>query len=235
VSRRGRCLGGGVCVPAVRLRPAVPQRFRRGRRPRRPSPWFAARFCGKRRYRTALVRAGAVSLDSLCASWMCGRGYCDGDFGRHSVGDAALSVPFIYCTGLFVFKHKCCGLGIPNIYCSGTVVIERWRCGLEDGTLRAASPTKYRDRTHTVRTRRLTQNSAANQTRDVEDAVPYGNVAAAVYATAPQETPTATTTPAAPGDAPISSTTRGSDRSSTVLPVTTPTAVRAHQPSNLSL
>ncbi|MDR1821344.1 MAG: hypothetical protein LBQ91_02800, partial [Oscillospiraceae bacterium] len=81
----------------------------------------------------------------------------------------------------------------------------------------------------------LTQNTAAYQTRDVEDAVPYGNVAATEYVTAPQETPTATTTPTAPGHAPVSSTTCGSDRSSTVLLVGTPTAVRAHQLSDLSL
>jgi hypothetical protein len=41
--------------------------------------------------------------------------------------------------------------------------------------------------------------------------------------------------PAASGDAPTASTTCGSNRSSTILPETTPTAVRAYIQSNLSL
>jgi hypothetical protein len=82
---------------------------------------------------------------------------------------------------------------------------------------------------------RLTHSPAANRTRDVEDAVPYGNVAVAGKIPHRKTYSTATTTPAASGHAPTASTTCVSNRSSTILPVGTPTAPRAHQPSDLSL
>jgi hypothetical protein len=81
----------------------------------------------------------------------------------------------------------------------------------------------------------LTQNPAANQTRDVEDAVPYGSPKATGTHPHRKDAPTTTTTPAVPGHASTSSTTCGSDRSSTVLPDGTPTAVCAHRPADLSL